>query len=71
MIIADHIALTLRNRVKATPDGAAYGYSTDAGKSWQTMIWTEVLDRTDELALGLLARGINPGENVGISYNFV
>lgn len=66
MIIADHIALTLRNRVKATPDGAAYGYSTDAGKTWQTMIWTEVLGRTDELALGLLAQGINPGENVGI-----
>lgn len=66
MIIADHIALTLRNRVKATPDGAAYGYSTDAGKTWQTMIWTEVLRRTDEIALGLLAQGINPDENVGI-----
>ncbi|PKP15507.1 MAG: hypothetical protein CVU06_16435, partial [Bacteroidetes bacterium HGW-Bacteroidetes-22] len=66
MIIADHIALTLRNRVKATPDGAAYGFSTDAGRTWQTMIWTEVLRRTDEIALGLIAQGITAGENVGI-----
>lgn len=66
MINADHIALTLRNRVNATPNGAAYGFSTDAGLTWQTMTWTEVLRRTDEIALGLLARGVQADDKIGI-----
>lgn len=66
MIHADHIALTLRNRVKATPNGTAYGFSNDSGKTWKTITWTEVLHRTNRIAFGLLHHGVMPNDKIGI-----
>lgn len=66
MINADHIALTLRNRVKASPNRDAYGFSADSGKTWQTITWTEVLRQVDSVALGLLDREVMPDDKIGI-----
>jgi len=51
-------------RVSATPDATAYLYPEDG--AWKTLTWRESGDRVRDLACGLLALGIVPGDRVAI-----
>jgi long-chain acyl-CoA synthetase len=54
-------------RVTATPDATAYLYPEDG--SWKPLTWRQTGDRVRELANGLLALGLVPGERVAIVSN--
>ena len=54
-------------RVTATPDATAYLYPEDG--SWKPLTWKQTGDRVRELANGLLALGLAPGERVAIVSN--
>jgi long-chain acyl-CoA synthetase len=54
-------------RVSATPDATAYLYPEDG--VWKPLSWRQTADRVRELANGLLALGLAPGERVAIVSN--
>jgi len=54
-------------RVTATPDETAYLYPEDG--AWKPLTWRRTGDRVRELANGLLALGLAPGERVAIVSN--
>ena len=51
-------------RVSATPDATAYLYPEDG--SWKPITWRDTGDRVRDLACGLLALGLVPGDRVAI-----
>ncbi len=53
-----------RDRVAATPDGAAFRHRTDAG--WQSLNWRQAGAQVFALAAGLVDLGVEPGERVAI-----
>ncbi len=58
----------LRRRVAATPDREAVAYPTpDEGIAWLT--WTQVKQRVDAIAAGLVELGVAPGDRVAILSN--
>ena len=61
-LIEDTIGAALEARAKETPDGVALIVPYQ-GVRWT---WSELNARTDELATGLIARGLKPGERIGI-----
>jgi len=52
-------------RVDATPDTPAFLHPD--GKGWKTLTWRDTLVRARELACGLLASGLKPGQCVAIA----
>ncbi len=52
-------------RVAATPDAPAFLHPE--GRSWKTLTWRDTLLRARELASGLLASGLKPGQCVAIA----
>ncbi len=54
-------------RVTATPDATAYLYPEDG--IWKPLTWRQTGDRVRQLANGLLALGLVPGERVAIISN--
>ena len=57
----------LMNRVAATPTLPAFMSKLDG--AWQTLTWGQVGDRASEVAHGLLALGVQPGDRVAIIGN--
>ncbi len=55
----------LLHRVAATPDAPAFLHPE--GRGWTTLTWRDVLSRVRELACGLLASGLKPGQCVAIA----
>jgi long-chain acyl-CoA synthetase len=55
----------LFQRVGATPDAPAFLHPD--GRSWNSLTWRETLSRVRELACGLLASGLKPGQCVAIA----
>ena len=55
----------LRWRIDKTPDAVAYQYP-DASDRWQKMTWTEVGERVDRIAQGLLAEGLGLEDRAAI-----
>lgn len=51
-------------RAHKTPHAEAYKFPIAHG--WGAMTWQQVYDRSRDLAAGLVARGINPGDRVAI-----
>jgi long-chain acyl-CoA synthetase len=51
-------------RVAATPDAPAFLHPD--GRGWKTLTWRDVLSRVRELAIGLHAAGLEPGQCVAI-----
>ena len=58
------LAATFWSRVERSPDAPAQRIKRDDG--WETSTWSEVGTRVRELALGLLALGLRPGEAVAL-----
>ena len=54
----------LRSRVGLTPERLAYKVSV--GHGWKSVLWRDLLARVDELAAGLVALGIEPGEKIAV-----
>src|SRR5881394_1983285 len=51
-----------KRRVAATPDQPAYQYHQGGG--WKKMTWREADTAAREIAAGLVARGVVPGDRV-------
>ncbi len=49
---AANVAVQFRDRVHATPDGAAYRYPAEDGQPWTSVTWKETGDRVEKLAAG-------------------
>ena len=58
------LAATFWSRVERSPDAPAQRIKRD--HRWETSTWSEVGTRVRELALGLLALGLRPGEAVAL-----
>jgi len=54
----------LANRVAASPNAAAF--MSKIGGQWQTVTWQQAYDRAAEMAHGLIALGMKPGDKVAI-----
>ena len=61
----------LRRRVEGTPGRAAFMYpdGADGPNTWTTLTWKESGDIVDQLAGGLLARGLGHEDRVAICSN--
>ena len=53
------------NRVQATPDAPAFLHPD--GRGWATLTWRDTSLRVREIACGLLASGLSPGQCVAIA----
>src|SRR5262249_4547169 len=53
-----------KRRVKAMPDGGAFKFYKDG--AWSTMTWRQMDEAAREIAGGLIARGLVPGDRVGV-----
>jgi len=67
--IAPSVGHMFRDRVAKTPDQPAYQYAVVGpdGDTWVTMTWAQTKERTDALAAGLIALGVQPGERVAVA----
>ena len=67
--IAPSVGHMFRDRVAKTPDQPAYQYAIVGpdGDTWVTMTWAQTKERTDALAAGLIALGVQPGERVAVA----
>ena len=63
----DHLAVQLRATIAAHPDRPATRIRV--GDGWQTHTFREFGERIDEAAQGLLDRGIQPGDRIGLFAN--
>ena len=54
------------HRVASTPDSEAFSFPQAEGSAWRSMTWQEAGDRTRDVATGLLALGLQPGERCAI-----
>ncbi len=62
-------AAYFRKRVAETPDSPAFSepdYAPEGPNTWTTHTWAQTREIVDELAAGLIARGIKPEERVAI-----
>ena len=68
---ANSVGHMLRRRVEATPDLPAFLYpdGADGPNTWTTLTWKQSSSIIDELAAGLLARGLQYEERVAICSN--
>jgi long-chain acyl-CoA synthetase len=55
-----------KRRIQATPDRVAYRHYSPAEKRWVEMTWRQADTAAREIAAGLVARGIVPGDRVCI-----
>lgn len=54
----------LRNQSLTAPDRTAYLYRK--GKDWASLTWSEADERIDQIAAGLIASGVRPGDTLSI-----
>jgi long-chain acyl-CoA synthetase len=54
-----------RDAVRDAPDEPAY-LEEQEGDDWRPVPWSEAAERVDDLALGLLARGVRKGDRVAV-----
>jgi long-chain acyl-CoA synthetase len=54
-----------RDAVRDAPDEPAYLEEQEGG-DWRPVPWSEAAERVDDLALGLLARGVRKGDRVAV-----
>ena len=66
---AQSVGHLFRNRVSATPDGAAYLYANvkPEGDEWVTVTWSELDVVVREIGAGLIALGVEPEDRVAIA----
>ncbi|MGN0097502.1 MAG: AMP-dependent synthetase/ligase [Corynebacterium sp.] len=59
----------LRRRVESTPHRRAFTYpdTTSSGRDWAVATWSQVGSDTNEVAAGLIALGVAPGQRVAIA----
>lgn len=62
---AQTVPALLQARSEANPDAAAL-WSLDPAEGWQPMTWREFRDRVAAVAAALRARGLGPGDRVGL-----
>lgn len=60
----DTIPALLKARAQASPGAVAFAYQV--GEVWQEIRWGDFMQRVERLASNLKARGLEPGEHVGI-----
>ena len=66
---AQSVGHLFRDRVSATPDGAAYLYANvkPEGDEWVTVTWSELDVVVREIGAGLIALGVEPEDRVAIA----
>lgn len=64
---APDVATLFRNRVAASGNKTAFLYPVADGQPWKEVTWSQVSDRADRLAAGLLSLGIENEQRVGIA----
>ena len=66
---AQSVGHLFRDRVAATPDGAAFLHAvvSDSGDEWVTVTWSELDEVVRELGAGLIALGVGPEDRVAIA----
>jgi long-chain acyl-CoA synthetase len=62
----DTICAELVAAVRQWPDRPAYSDRDGDGQDWVTITWGQTRDRARELAAGLIALGLQPGERVAL-----
>jgi long-chain acyl-CoA synthetase len=62
----DTICAELAAAVRQWPDRPAYSDRDGDGQDWVTITWGQTRDRARELAAGLIALGLQPGERVAL-----
>ena len=60
-----HVARLLLDRVQATPASEAFRYR--AGEQWISLSWQQTSDAVEQLAAGLIALGVRPGQRVALA----
>lgn len=66
---ANSVGDMFRNRVATTPDALAFmdpDRAPEGPNTWHRLTWAQTRTRVDELAAGLIARGLGHEERVGI-----
>jgi long-chain acyl-CoA synthetase len=60
-----NVAVQFFDRVTASPDSEAFRFPR--GEAWESVTWTQVGDKVEALAAGLIALGVEPEQRVGIA----
>lgn len=66
---AQSVGHLYRERVAKTPHAPAFQYAVvkPTGDEWRTLTWAQTKERTDRIAAGLVALGVQPEERVAIA----